>query len=383
VIWVAYALWLLAAVLAITNLVVGVRAPGVFDTLDTDPASGMTLFATLGAVGVSYATAGVLILRQRIRHLVGWLLLVSGPLFITVFSMAAVGSLLIEAGHPAAPWVILGASYGWVPALLLAGPVLALIFPDGRLPGPRWRVAVMVIGAVLAATLFTVLLRPGALGPEPNAPENPLAVDFLPDWVFAALDVSGALVLIGTLAIGVGAVVTRFRRAGPDERQQLKWFVFAVVVCAVVLPSSFFIESDALFVVAVGVLILIPTSVLIAISRYRLYEIDTLINRTLVYVPLVGIVAGLYAACVVLFQRLFVATTGDTSDAAAIISALILAAVFTPIRKSIEGVVDRRFKPAAPATAAAPAGIDLEDPRFDAAVERVVRRVLAERRPSR
>jgi len=104
--------------------------------------------------------------------------------------------------------------------------------------------------------------------------------------------------------------------------------------------------------------------------------LDTLINRTLVYVPLVGIVSGLYAAFVVLFQRVFVATTGNTSDAAAIISALILAAVFTPIRKSIEAFVDRRFKPATDASHADPPAAAWEDPAFEAAVERVVARVL-------
>ncbi|HUF06982.1 MAG TPA: hypothetical protein VMP86_06300 [Candidatus Binatia bacterium] len=122
------------------------------------------------------------------------------------------------------------------------------------------------------------------------------------------------------------------------------------------------------------------STILIAITRHRLYEIDTLINRTLVYVPLVGIVAGFYAASVALLQRVFVAFTGNTSDGAAVISALILAAIFTPVRKSIEGFVDRRFKPL-PADAAAEErpGVALNDPAFVSAVERVVNDVLARR----
>jgi hypothetical protein len=124
--------------------------------------------------------------------------------------------------------------------------------------------------------------------------------------------------------------------------------------------------------VALGFL---PVAVVVAVLRYRLYEIDTLINRTLVYVPLVGIVAGLYAGSVALLQRIFTAVTGNTSDAAAVISALALAAVFTPIRNTIQTSVDRRFKSDTP-----PPASQWDDPAFRAAVEAIVRDVAA--RPS-
>ena len=376
-IWLARSIWLLAVALAATNILLGVLFPRVFAVLDSEQGPGMVLFATIALVGIGYATSGMLILRQRIRHSVGWLLLVSGPLFVAVFTCAVAGALLHEAAHPAAPWVLVFASYGWVPAIVLAGPLLALTFPDGRLPGPKWRPVVTFIFAVFALTFVAVVLRPGPVGGIDDAPANPLGAPFIPEWVFSFLEATGIFVLVFTLLTGVAAVITRFRTARAEERQQLKWFAFAVIVWGLLLPPSFFIEAEEFAIVAIGALVLVPASVVIAITRYRLYEIDTLINRTLVYVPLVGIVAGLYAACVVLFQRVFVATTGNTSDAAAIISALILAAVFTPIRKAIEGVVDSRFKPA---PAAGSSARPWDDPDFEAAVERVARRVLAERR---
>jgi hypothetical protein len=379
VIWLAVAVWILAAVLAVTNILAGMIFPGVFRAVEADAITGAILFATIGVVGLVYATAGMLILRQRVRHAVGWLLLLAGPLIMLVFASIAVGTVLLESGHPAAPWVILFGSYGWVPGILVAGPLLALVFPDGNLPGPRWRPGLQLIIGALAVALTILVLRPGPLGEEASAPDNPIGASFIPEWVYAFVEGSGLFVLLATLVIGVAAVVVRFRRARGDERQQLKWFTFAVVLWGVLLPPALFIDVDELFILAIGALVLVPLSVLVAIARYRLYEIDTLINRTLVYVPLVGIVAGLYAASVALFQRVFVAATGNTSDAAAIISALLLAAVFTPIRKAIEGIVDRRFKPAAADSAHVPSAPgQWEDPAFEAAVERVVRRVLRE-----
>ena len=368
--WLASLLWILAAGLALVTALFGFVFPSIFEAVGTDGAAGHVLFFTVAVVGLSYATGGWLILRQRGRHLIGWLLLLAGAFLTAPFLLIGVGHVLSQSGHPAAVWVILVASYIWVPAILLAGPMLAMVFPDGRLPGPQWRPAVLIIISVLVVSLVAVVLQPGPVGGDAAAPDNPIGLESVPPWVFGVLETSGLVVLPAVLLLGVAAIVQRFRRASGDERQQLKWFTFAVAVWGMTLPPSLFVESDEFFILALGTLVLVPASVLVAVTRYRLYEIDTLINRTLVYVPLVGIVAGLYAACVALLQRFFVAFTGDTSDGAAVISALILAAVFTPIRKAIEGVVDRRFKPAA--AAEAPSIAVWDDPRFDAAVERAV-----------
>ena len=375
--WLASLLWIAAAGLAVFSALFGFLSPAIFEAVGTDAIAGHALFVTVAIVGLGYATAGWLILRQRPDHAIGWLMLLAGPFLMAPFLLIGLGHVLEQADHPAAVWVILVASYIWVPAILLAGPVMAMVFPDGRLPGRRWRVAMYIVISALVISLVAVVLRPGPVGGDPSAPDNPIGLTSVPSWVFGALEASGLVALPAILLLGVAAIVVRFRRASGVERQQLKWFTFAVAVWGMTLPPSLFIDSDELFILALATLVLVPVAVLVAVTRYRLYEIDTLINRTLVYVPLVGIVSGLYAACVALLQRLFVAFTGDTSDAAAVISALILATVFTPIRKSIEGVVDRRFKPASE-TAAAPEVWD--DPRFEAAVARAVDAALRRRR---
>jgi hypothetical protein len=187
--------------------------------------------------------------------------------------------------------------------------------------------------------------------------------------------------------MGITAVVVRYRRGTDIERQQARWFLAAVVLAALPLSITFVpgLGGPLMLLVASFGLILIPVAVGIAVTRYRLYEIDHLINRTLVYVPLTALVAGLYAASVALLQRVFQSVTGDRSDAAIVISTLILASVFTPLRKWLEGIVDRRFKPAAPhgpieAVEANPSASEWEE-RMAAIALRVVRTEL-DTRPS-
>ena len=157
-------------------------------------------------------------------------------------------------------------------------------------------------------------------------------------------------------------------------RHQLKWFLYAVAVWAVALPVSLVVGDNWTAIVAIIALTLVPAAVVVAIRRYRLYEIDVLINRTLVYVPLVGIVAGLFAALTTFLQAVFTAVTGNTSDAAAVISALAMAALFTPIQDALQAAVDRRFKPEDTSTPS-----QWDDPEFRAAVEAIVRDVTGRR----
>ncbi len=379
-IWAARLIWLLAMLAATASALLGLLVPGIYSAIGDDDVAGVVLYVTIGVVGAIYATAGILILRQRVRHAVGWILLVAGALISSEFLIFAVGFHRATAGDPAGVWLVLIAGALFWPMLLLAGPALALFFPDGRLPGRRWRAPISIGAGLIGLALLVGLVRPGSVDPENDLPPNPIGIDAIPRGLFDAIEATSFVVLIATVGVAVASVIVRYRRATPDERHQLKWFVFAVTIWALLLPMSLYGSSIILASVSLGTLILLPASILIAITRYRLYEIDTLINRTLVYVPLVGIVAGFYAACVALLQRVFVAFTGNTSDGAAVISALILAAIFTPVRKSIEGFVDRRFKPTPPeAPEQDKVGIGLHDPAFAVAVERVVHRVLAER----
>jgi hypothetical protein len=375
VIWIAAALWVVSAGFALALTLLGLASPDlrVIIGLPVGPAA----FVLSGLIGIGYATAGILILRQRIRHTVGWVLAIGGPLMSATLFANALGQNLAREGRPlAVPFAFVSELTFW-PALLVVGPMLAFVFPDGRLPSRRWGLplAVLVGGSLVAVLVYA--LTPGRLYTVPvlAKPLGVLAVEpWLADVVVALNFVFVWLILLAAAT----AVVVRFRRAGGEERQQLKWFTYALFAWVTLFVAAGLLRSDEIGLLSMAGSLLVPTAIVVAVSRYRLYEIDTLINRTLVYLPLLGIVAGLYAAFVILFQRLLANVTGDTSDAAAIMSALVLAAVFHPIRKLIEGFVDRHFKTAPNVMAAgADAGllVALDDPRFEAAVERVVRRV--------
>lgn len=302
------------------------------------------------AITMGYATVGAVLIGRGSAGRIGALLLAGGALFALVPFGYVVGGRL-AAAEPGA-W--------FFSALLLLGPVaigpaystivpaLAVAFPDGRLPSSRWRRPVIGAVGLIAIATTLQLLRPGPLvGGPPDGPRNPFGVGALASVTDL---LAGPLLAVGILwftSIGVAAVLTRYRRGTAVERQQQRWFLAAVALAAVPLSLSALpsVGGPGMALVAAVGLSLVPIAVGVAVTRYRLYEIDHLINRTLVYVPLTALLAGLYAATVTLLQRAFQALTGDRSDAAIIITTLILAAVFTPIRKWLEAIVERRFKP--------------------------------------
>ena len=187
------------------------------------------------------------------------------------------------------------------------------------------------------------------------------------------------------IAICAAIPIARYRRAGTEERAQIKWFAFAAVLLAAVLIVNAFADN-AIEVVQAICIALVPAAIGMAVLRYRLYDIDVLINRTLVWVSLTALLGGLYAASVALLQKIFVNLTGDRSDAAIIITTLILAGLFTPARRVLDTIVDTRFRlsPRPVRAGAAPAGgLDKElTSRIETIAERVARDVLAEERRS-
>jgi hypothetical protein len=257
-----------------------------------------------------------------------------------------------------------------------------LLFPTGRLPSRRWRPV-----AWAAAILVVLLVVLHALAPGPVDAErlplvrNPFGVEGLDGMAQLSL----ILILPAVLAC-VLSVALRFRRAPGDERQQIKWFSYAAVLLIFAIGVTLLNESlgRPFPEPVIGILLFIPIaglpiSVGIAVLKYRLYDIDLIINRTLVYVPLTAILAGLYSASVALFQRLFQAATGERSDAAIVITTLILAASFTPIKNALQGIVDKRFKEAPDATKKLKAlGEEVGARIYPINVRQVTRRLLEE-----
>jgi hypothetical protein len=182
---------------------------------------------------------------------------------------------------------------------------------------------------------------------------NPLGIT-IPPGIYGPLNgISFLGIAVVTLIVAV-SVVIRFRQAAGEEREQLKWFAYAGVLAAFVFAIiifGVFLLPDAVMTQIGGVLFSLllagfPLAIGVAILKYRLYDIDLLINRTLVYVPLTGIIAGIFAASITLSQELFVALTGQQSEAATVLTTLIVVAAFEPIKSGLQHLVDRRFKEA-------------------------------------
>jgi hypothetical protein len=296
-----------------------------------------------------FATVGALIAARR-ANTVGWLFVGLGLLAAShAVSMAYAerDTLIDPASLPAG--TVVGLLAGWLwPLNYLLLCLILLLFPDGRLPSARWRPAARFI---LVAWGLAILLN--ALTPAEGDPEgNPLAV--------AALQQpAGQLLLLVANAAGLVALVLsavapflRFRRAGYQQRQQLKWVAFTVTVSVLSVLVSLGLSQLFPGVVVVGLLgafgffvgvIGIPVAVAVAILRHRLYDIDRLINRTLVYGLLTAILGLLYAGTVLILGQVFGGVTEDPPSWAVAAATLAVAALVQPARRRIQAVVDRRF----------------------------------------
>jgi len=334
------------------------------------------------AITIGYATVGALLVGRHGAERIGGLLLVAGGLFAVVFFGYIVGGKLIIDEPQSALFsvVLLLGPVAVGPGYSMVLPALAIAFPDGHLPSPRWRGPVGLVAAVIGLGTLVQLVRPGPIVGGPGlGTRNPFGIELLPAGIASLGDVAVNVGIVGATCLGIAAVVARYRRGDSLERQQQRWFLAAVALSALPLALSGLpvIGGPSMALLAAAGLLLVPIAVGIAVTRYRLYEIDHLINRTLVYVPLTALLAGLYAATVALLQRVFQSVTGDRSDAAIIISTLILASVFTPVRKWLESIVERRYKPATSAIATAPGLSEVAgEPEWDARMAAIALRVV-------
>jgi hypothetical protein len=301
-------------------------AAGREEALDT------ILYSTLP---LTLAVVGALIASRHPENPIGWLFCGLG-LWIAVAELAeAYGYRAAEHGLPAGlagEWLI---AWSWI-VEIVAWVILILLFPDGRLPGRRWRLAIWT--ALAGAALVFVGQAFSADGRDFSSGRNPLGVDS--PLVEAAWPL-GTLLLVVALAAAVVVLVRRFHRARGVEREQLKWFAYAGVILAVVvcLAGVFWYESivvQGMFAVAVNAMVL---AVGVAILRHRLYDVDVVINRTVVYVALTATLAAAYVGSVLLLQLVL----SPGSDLAIAASTLAVAALFRPARARIQSAVDRRF----------------------------------------
>jgi len=326
--WGLFGLWVALAALA---AVYSTRSKEAFEELYM---LALSVFALVGAVVAS---------RQP-RNPIGWIL-------EAIVLLSAVTSVLIgytaTAADPApvAMWLDDWIADVWIGLVVVAIP---LLFPDGRLPSPRWR-----LPAWLAAGGFTLAIAGRALGDRvleteaPGTVPNPYALPGVAGDAAAALASAGVAFYGATAIIGIAALVARTRRSHGVERQQLKWFAYVgvLLLASLVLSAISLIGHDLYVVGVIGwtsflalVTFGLPLAIGAAILRHRLYDIDVVINRTLVYGALTATLGATYLALVLL-----IGLTLGTSNFAIAVSTLAVAALFRPARARIQALVDRRF----------------------------------------
>ena len=312
-----------------------------------------------------FVVIGALIVGRHERHPIGWMFCVTALSFAAAAFAQSYAIVALTAQHRGLPAGELMAWLGfWIsmPGTAVIALFLPLLFPDGRLPSRRWRPVAWAAGVLAVIAVLDTMFKPASY-PGFALVRNPLGI-YGWDGTFDFLDVGTDLVFILLIVLTPVALLERVRRAGPEERLQVRWFVFAgcIVVLGFISDTLHGIVpgmEDVSVILTVAAVTALPVAVGIAILRYRLYEIDVIINRTLVYGLLTAVLAGLYAATLSIFERVFVAVTGEESDVAVIMTLFVLTTVFTPIKNSLQTTVDGRLKPErAPTGPASSTGLD-------------------------
>jgi hypothetical protein len=246
----------------------------------------------------------------------------------------------------------------WVPTVGLLGTYVFLLFPDGRLPSRRWRPLAWLSGVVIASGSLGLMLSPGPLD-MPRGIRNPFGLEAAP-WVAVAAYAILPLLPLCMLASAL-SLVMRYRRSRGDVRQQIKWIAFAAslvaltyliaIVALFIHPSEIWLAAglplwlDLIEYAALLSITSVPITIGFAVLKYRLYDIDLIINRTLVYGSLTAILAGVYFGGVTATQALFRDLAGqqELPQLVVVVSTLLIAALFTPLRRRIQSFIDRRF----------------------------------------
>ena len=301
--------------------------------------------AGFSALALAFPVVGALIASRQPRNAIGWLFLGTGvaqglELALLGYAMRA----LVEAPGSLPGGALAGmiADLVWVPILVCAIAGLCVLFPDGRLPSARWRPAVWLGVAFTAGYVAGTMLKPGPLYYFP-AVDNPLGVERAGSVTRMIVEGSG-YAAIALVLVSVFSLVVRFRRSRGQERQQFKWLAYVAGLLALATPVLVVLGdvdiagaplSDLVFV---SLICFMPVAVGIAILRHRLYDIDVVINRTLVYGALTLTLGAAYLGSVLLIGL----AVGDSGVAVAG-STLAVAGLFGPARARIQALVDRRF----------------------------------------
>jgi hypothetical protein len=294
-----------------------------------------------------FMVVGAVIVAHRPGNAVGWIFSAVGLLAATgwlAFEYAAYAYIIRPGSVPGAIWAAWYQQQWWILMYTLVFIATPLLFPTGRLPSTRWRpVAVVAAVTAMAAALLSALQPTIQLTDLNYWVDNPIGLAWVPDPDTSAVGgILGGL-FIGCIVAAIISLVLRFRRARGVERQQLKWFTYAGVLLILTIPVAEFLPASIAAAFGGLIVAFVPVAAGIAILRFRLYDIDRLINRTLVYGTLTALLGGVYAVAVLVLGQLFGGVSRDPPSWAVAGATLAVAALFQPARRRIQAVVDRRF----------------------------------------
>ena len=330
---------------------VGAILVAAFD-LRARPA-GDTVLKTAGSMALlvafaAFALTGALIISRQSRNMVGWLLMIEGSVVFAWPLDTYFGGLTQAPANPSfltyvGIWINF---WGW---LWYVFPLLfiPLFFPTGKPPSRRWRWVVFLgLGLcaffLLYATFMTELFPPTDDSWSVPNPIGFLSKDSFPYPVWVALLFAFAISCVASLFI-------RYRRAKSSEREQIKWLLYAVSLFVLLYAISFVSNSlpgvvnDLVSLITPFAILLLPAAIAIAILRYRLYDIDVIIRKTVVYAVLTGLLGLVYFGVIVVLQSIFETVSGEQSPIAIVVSTLVIAALFGTLRRRVQDFIDRRF----------------------------------------
>ena len=311
----------------------------------TIPSRGFGFRGWVPLVAVLWVTVGARIAARQPRNSTGWLILACGWLWSVNGMFEEYATFAYSPQEIGLPFVAPMVWFNTLVGTMVAGlsALALLVVPDGKLPSRRWVIVAAAAILVTAVAVLVLAVLPRRLAPFPF--QNPFGIEGLRAYesafpaVLRTIDVARGLAVL----LPTAALLSRLRTASGDRREQLKWVAAPAVFASVAVFLYALFDSPWTEYAQLAGVVLVPIGFGIAMRRYRLYEIDRLLNRTLVLGGATALLAGVYTASIGLMQRIFIALTGEKSDAAVILTTLLIAAAFTPVRDRLQAFVKRNF----------------------------------------